>query len=94
MIWVKKLGTKKLDEKAEKGHFVGVNEKSRGYRVYCPGKKKVSIKQDVYFNKDESLQPNDTQIKEEWNIPVNLDIFKTFSEPDTTPSILNLLITP
>ena len=44
MVWVKKLDTKKLDKKAEKGHFVGFDEESKGYHVYWPQKKKVSIK--------------------------------------------------
>jgi hypothetical protein len=45
----------------------------------------VSIERDVYFNKDESLQPNDTQIEGEWDIPVNLDSTKVDSKPNNTP---------
>jgi hypothetical protein len=84
-VWVKKIGTRKLDGKAKKGHFVGFDEESKGYHVYWPIKKKVSIERDIYFNKDESLQPNNIQIKEEWDIPVNLDSTKVDSKPNNTP---------
>jgi GAG-pre-integrase domain len=85
MVWVKKLNTGKLDEKAEKGHFVGFNEESKDYRVYWPTKKKVFIKRNVFFNKEESLQHNDTKIEGEWDIPINLDTIEVDNESNTTP---------
>jgi hypothetical protein len=84
-VWVKKLNTGKLNEKAEKGHFVGFNEESKGYRVYWPTKKKVSIERDIFFNKKESLQHNDTQIEGEWDIPINLDTIEVDNKFNTTP---------
>jgi hypothetical protein len=84
-VWVKKLNTGKLNEKAEKSYFVDFDEESKGYRVYWPTKKKVSIERDVFFNKKESLQHNDTQIKGEWDIPINLDTIKVNNESNTIP---------
>jgi hypothetical protein len=84
-IWVKKLNTGKLNEKAEKDHFVGFDEESKGYWVYWPTKKKVSIKRDIFFNKKESLQHNDIQIEGEWDISINLDTIEVDDESNTTP---------
>jgi hypothetical protein len=84
-VWVKKLNTGKLNEKAEKGHFVGFDEESKGYRVYWPTKKKVSIKRDIFFNKEESLQHNNTQIEGEWDISIILNTIEVNNESNTTP---------
>ena len=83
-VWIKKLETNKLEEKAEKGHFVGFDKDSKGYCVYWPSKKKVSIECDIYFNKDELLPPNNIQIEGEWDVPINLDTDETSSKPKTT----------
>ena len=80
-----------------KGHFVGFDEELKDYRIYWPDKKKVSIEWDVYFNKDEVLQPTKTQIEGEWDVPVKLDLPKTSSNfqspPKTNKNIKNTPIT-
>ena len=84
-VWVKKVGILKLDDKAKQGRFVGYDKESKGYRVYWPTKRKVSVERDIYFNKDESLQPNDTQIEGEWDIPVNLDTAEVDNKFSASP---------
>ena len=42
--YVKDLNTGKLDARAKKGHFVGYNSKSKGYRIYWPEKRSITVK--------------------------------------------------
>jgi hypothetical protein len=79
--WVKKLNASKLDSKVEKGKFVGFDDESKGYRIYWPEKKRISIERDVYFNKDEVLRSNEVQIEGEWDIPSNSDAPQVPNDP-------------
>jgi hypothetical protein len=63
--WVKNLKAGKLDPRTVEGRFLGIDEESKGYRIYWPQKRSVSVERDVYFNKDEALLPETTQIEEE-----------------------------
>lgn len=40
---------RKWDVKAEKGLFVGYNEKTKGYRIWLPERDQVKIYRDVVF---------------------------------------------
>lgn len=40
----------KLDDKSKRIIFVGCKQKSKGYKVYNPNKKKIMINRDVEFN--------------------------------------------
>src|SRR6202789_2346583 len=51
--YVKDLSAGKLDARAQKGRFVGYDSKSKGYRIYWPIKRSVSVERNVIFN------PND-----------------------------------
>ena len=82
--WVKKLKVGKLDPKVEKERFVGFDDELKGFRIYWPEKKKVSVERDVYFNKDEALQPDEVQIEGEWDLPANSDINQS-SDTQQTP---------
>ena len=82
--WVKKLNVSKLDSKVEKGRFVGFDDESKGYRIYWPEKKRVSIERDVYFNKDEVLQSNEVQIEGEWDVPPNSDTPQASNKPENS----------
>ena len=79
--WVKKRKPSKLDSKVRKGNFVGFDEESKGYRIYWPEKKKVTIERDVYFNKDEVLQSNDAQIEGDRDILTNSDTSQAPNNP-------------
>jgi len=62
------LNAGKLKARADEGQFVGFDEESKGYCIYWPSKKRVSIEWDMYFDKDQALQPEEVQIKGEWNM--------------------------
>ena len=42
----------KLDERAEKGIFVGYATESKGYRIYNLSAAKVQISRDVHFDEN------------------------------------------
>jgi Reverse transcriptase (RNA-dependent DNA polymerase)/gag-polypeptide of LTR copia-type/GAG-pre-integrase domain len=70
-IWVKKLDVQKLEPRAFEAVFVGYDDESKGYRVFWPSKRHVSIERDVYFNKNEALLPDTAQIEGETDIRAN-----------------------
>ena len=41
--YMKDLKTGKLDARAKVGRFVGYNSESKGYRIYWPGKRSVTV---------------------------------------------------
>ena len=69
-IWVKRLDVQKLEPWALEVIFVGYDDESKGYRVYWPSKRHVSIKRDVYFNKNEAFLPDTAQIEGEQQGPI------------------------
>jgi hypothetical protein len=69
--WVKKLDAGKLKPRAEECRFVGINNESKGYRIYWPGKNRVGIERDVYFNENEVLETEEIPIEGEYNIFAN-----------------------
>ena len=58
-VYVKDLSAGKLDVQAKVGKFVGYDDESKGYRVYRPEKRSVTIEREVRFNPDEVLIPDD-----------------------------------
>ncbi|KAG6860365.1 hypothetical protein C0995_012228 [Termitomyces sp. Mi166 len=65
--------TGKLESKVVECKFIGIDEESKGYRVYWPNKHTVTVKRDIDFSKDVALNPDSIQIEEEWDLPANLD---------------------
>ena len=63
----------KLDERAEKGVFVGYAAESKGYIIYSLSRMKIVISRDVYFDENSY-----------WN----WDLKKVHKCDQTTPSIL------
>ena len=51
-IHIPKVKKTKLDPSRKKGIFVGYSERSKAYRIYFPGFKKIEISRDVTFDKD------------------------------------------
>ena len=49
--YAKDLKAGKLDARAQMGRSVGYDSKSKGYRIYWPGKHSVSVKKNVVFNR-------------------------------------------
>jgi hypothetical protein len=64
-VWVKRLGVGKLEPRAEECRFMGIDSESKGYRIYWPGKNRVSIERDVYFNESEALEPEEAPVEED-----------------------------
>ena len=51
--YVKDLKAGKLDARAKLGRFVGYDSESKGYRIYWPGKRSVTVEHNVVFNEDD-----------------------------------------
>ena len=64
-VWVKKLSARKLQPQALEAIFVGIDDESKGYRIYWPTHRKVSVERDVYADKSEALAPETVQIEGE-----------------------------
>jgi hypothetical protein len=47
---VKDLTARKLDTRAKKDYFVRYDSESKGYRIFWPEKRSISIKRNVVFN--------------------------------------------
>jgi Reverse transcriptase (RNA-dependent DNA polymerase) len=60
--YVKDLTAGKLDARARKGRFVGYDSESKGYRIYWPEKRSVTIERNVVFNQDDRTTHEDTAI--------------------------------
>jgi hypothetical protein len=62
---VKRLDVGKLEPRAEECHFMGIDDKSKEYRIYWPGKNRVSVERDVYFNESKALEPEEAPVEGE-----------------------------
>ena len=66
-VYVKDLTAGKLDVQAKISKFVGYDDKSKGYQIYWPEKRSVTVKRQVRFNPDKILIPKDKLGKKgEW----------------------------
>jgi len=57
----------KLDLRAEKAVFLGFSSRVKGYKLWCPELKKVTLSRDVAFNEDEIVnqcKEHNSQIEE------------------------------
>jgi len=79
-VWVKWLDAGKLDPRAEEACFIGFDDESKGFQIYWPKKFKVSIERDVYFNKNQALQPDEVSIEGVEDVFTNSDT----SQPSST----------
>jgi hypothetical protein len=60
--FVKDLAAGKLDVGAKKGQFVGYDSELKGYRIYWPEKRLITVEQNVVFNQDNVNTYNKTAI--------------------------------
>ena len=65
---MKKADAGKLDPRTVEGHFVGYDEEAKGYQIFWAARRSVSIKRDIYVDKDAVLEPRDVMF-EEGNLP-------------------------
>jgi hypothetical protein len=47
---------------AQVGQFVGYDSESKGYRIYWPNKRSVTVERNVVFNEDDVLTTDDIAI--------------------------------
>ena len=82
---MKDLDAGKLDLKACIGRFVSYDSESKGYRIYWPKQKSISVEQNVVFNM------NDVTLEED-NVPIPMDALaegerdKVIQSPKPSPS--------
>ena len=60
--YVKDLKAGKLDARAQQGCFVGYDSESKGYRIYWPTKRWVSVERNVVFNENNILEKENTTV--------------------------------
>ena len=60
--YVKDLKAGKLDAHAKVGQFVGYDSELKGYCIYWPNKRSVTVERNVVFNEDDVLTTNDVAI--------------------------------
>ena len=51
--YVKDPKARELDAQAKVGRFVGYDTKYKGYRIYWPTKRSVTVEQNIIFNSDD-----------------------------------------
>jgi hypothetical protein len=59
---------RKLDDRARKGIFLGINESSNTYRVYDLEKKRVFSAREVVFYNNDLIKSQSTSFKDEFNV--------------------------
>ena len=69
----------KLEPSRRKGIFVGYSERSKAYRIYFPGFKKIDISRDVTFDKDSAYnksrkKPKETEVPRIHDTTMNEEI--------------------
>ena len=69
VVWVKVKDAGKLEPQAVEGHFVGYDEKSKGYRIYYPKRRTVIVERDVYFDKNAAMALDEVAFGGEPEIP-------------------------
>jgi hypothetical protein len=79
----------KLEARAEEALFVGIDAESKGYRVYWPSKRRVSVERNITFAPLEVVVAEDVQDEGESNVSEvhQPETNKNApSVPDTSPS--------
>ncbi|GAA0167054.1 hypothetical protein LIER_40302 [Lithospermum erythrorhizon] len=77
-VHVPKVGRDKLDRRSRTCIFIGINEGSKGYRLFDVLSEKVVISRDVMFEEDKQWSWDGTQSKQkeadhEWSTSENLN---------------------
>ena len=54
--YVKDMSAGKLDVQAQVGRFVGYDAESKGYRIYWPGKRSISVERNIVFNENDTAE--------------------------------------
>jgi hypothetical protein len=55
-IHVPKEKRTKMEPSGKKGFFLGYSEKSKSYRIYIPGHRKIELRRDVNFHEEAAFK--------------------------------------
>lgn len=77
----------KLESKVEEVRFIGIDEQSKGYRVYWPKRHAVTVERDVYFDRNAAVSSDSVQIEGEWDLPVNPDPPQASTPAEVIPKV-------
>lgn len=83
-VHIPKQKRQKLDQKAEKCLFVGYGDTTKGYRVYNPIKKTVSVKRDVIFD------VNELHLFDEKRVVQKLNKYEQINEIERNETVVRL----
>jgi hypothetical protein len=76
-VYVHQQDAGKLEARAEEAVFVGVDEQSKGYRVYWPGKRRVSVERNVSFVPTTVTVASDVPVEGEMVTPTKVPASNT-----------------
>jgi hypothetical protein len=84
-VWVCVKGGNKLGGWVKEGHWLGVDEQSKGFQVYWPDKRTVSTERNVYHNKTCALV--DRLKGEDWEfVKTTTDLPESSTPINPTPT--------
>ena len=60
--YVKDLSARKLDARAKKGYLVGYDSESKGFRIYWPEKRSITVERNIVFNQEDANASNEIAV--------------------------------
>ena len=85
--YVKDSKAGKLDMRVQQGRFVGYDSESKGYRIYWPTKRSISVERDVVFNENNILERDNTTVTVGVQSEEEKD--KVIQHPENTKEVKN-----
>jgi hypothetical protein len=81
-VWVRIEGGNKLGGQVREGRWIGVDEQSKGMRIYWPDTKTITVERNIYF--DDSLA-SDLEGEQAQTMKLTMNEIKA----NTTPTIVD-----
>ena len=85
--YVKDLKARKLDAHMQQDHFIRYDSESKGFRIYWPTKRSISVEWNVVFNGDDILEKENTTVTVGVQSEGEKD--KVIQHPENTKQIKN-----
>ena len=94
-LYVHSADGRKLEARADEAYFVGVDGESKGYRVYWPSKRRISVERNVSFAPATVTVAADVPVEgEKVAIPANNTQHVSPPAPATPPKVPQALLIP